>query len=179
MIDGTDEGLAEGGRHVIDVIDGTTDGSASDATDGGSSECVLSGGKCVPAGQTPQCTGIVVCPEGTTNSSLPCDEPSTSCCVPAPPVDRPCVDAGGQCFQTEGSCQLNCGRVVPNDCGPPVGNLPPSVCCVLPPCIPAPPRICILQRRCGPIADGCGGTIDCGGCPGGGECLDGGVCGPS
>jgi hypothetical protein len=178
-IDGTDEGLDDVGGHPIDVIDETTDSALTDTTDAGPSECVLSGGQCVPAGQTPQCVGIVVCPTGTTNSNLQCDEPSASCCVPAPPVDGPCADAGGQCFLTEGSCRLNCARLVPNDCGPPVGNLPRPVCCVLPPCLPAPPRICFLDRRCGRISNGCGGIIDCGSCPGGGECLDGGVCGPS
>jgi hypothetical protein len=44
-----------------------------------------------------------------------------------------------------------------------------------PPCTPLDASAC--AGRCGPIADGCGGVIECAECPLGQVCLPGGVCG--
>jgi hypothetical protein len=37
------------------------------------------------------------------------------------------------------------------------------------------PFQCVTNSDCGPVADGCGGLVDCGGCIGGNTCGGGGI----
>jgi hypothetical protein len=177
---GKEAGIDVASSDAIDAFDSkadvSSDGTTADTTDGGTSECILSGGQCVPS-ETPQCSGITVCPKGTAKSDLRCEE-GASCCLPVPSDEMiACADAGGTCVLNEGTCQLNCGQAVSNDCGPGSGGSSPPVCCIpTDACIRIPARVCILQHRCGPIPDGCGGTIECPACQAGQVCSDAGVC---
>ena len=98
-------------------------------------------------------------------------------------VPRTCADVGANCGPVADGCgglTASCGTCAAGQiCG---GGGTPSVCgtsvgdgggCV--------PQTCEKAGAiCGPIGDGCGGTLDCGTCPAGLSCGGGGspsVCG--
>jgi hypothetical protein len=166
---------------LVDDLDASVDPkrSATDVQD--ASDCVGAGGQCLVVNADPSCPPLTRCPNGTTGSYLSCGDSGAQCCLPRP-VDpgMTCTVIGGMCFPFKGSCELNCGQIVANECPPSVAGGPQS-CCLLPPCTPLPIRYCALMMRCGPISDGCGGIIDCGDCGfdtdgARGICQDGGVC---
>src|SRR5689334_14224497 len=69
----------------------------------GATDCLAMGGLCIAEGQTPECSGIAVCPKGTALSSLRCEEAGTACCLPSPVVTGSCSAVGGTCSPYESS----------------------------------------------------------------------------
>jgi len=94
---------------------------------------------------------------------------------------KTCAELGATCGKQGDSCGglIDCGTcTAPDTCG---GGGTPNVC-GSPPKPVCTPKTCVeMGYNCGPVADGCGGLVDCGKCTSG-TCGGGGkpnVCGSS
>ncbi len=141
--------------------------------------CTELGVNCGPAADG--CGGLIdscgTCPEGEF-----CGGGGTSKCGSAPCTAKTCADLGANCGKQGDGCGklIDCGTCTtagetcggggtPNKCG-----APPKPACT--------PKTCLeMGFNCGPVADGCGGLVNCGACASG-SCGGGGkpnVCGSS
>jgi hypothetical protein len=121
-------------------------------------ECGLLGDGC---GGTLQCG---TCPQGET-----CGGGGTAnvCGAPPPPACEPttCEAAGAECGLLGDGCggTLQCGTCPEGEtCG---GGGTANVCSAPPPPACEPTTCEAAGEECGPVPDGCGGTLDCGPCP--------------
>jgi hypothetical protein len=169
--------------------DGGGDGGDLDATnppepDGGSlnrdsgsgpapckpRKCAAAGGaNCGPVGDG--CGGLLQCGTCATPETCGGGGNASVCggstnCTPKKCSDFPDVDGGvGACGPIADGCGglVTCGTCTPpQSCG---GGGVPSTCGGTTGCIPKTIAACTATgTTCGPIADGCGGVVDCGTC---------------
>ena len=128
--------------------------------------CAEAGMNCGPISDG--CGGLVDC--GTCPSGQACGAISPSVCGAGSCTTRStCADLGATCGQQGdgcgdviecGTCTLpeTCGGAgVSNTCGTPSGTTGEGGVCT--------PKSCLsMGYNCGPVADGCGGLVDCGTC---------------
>jgi len=156
-------------------LDGDVGGGCTPRT------CAAAGANCGPVADG--CGGLVECgtcvaPEFCGGGGKP------SVCGTSPCTAKTCADLGVNCGKQGDGCGglIDCGTcTVPGEtCG---GGGTPSVCgksiADAPACTA---KTCVaMGYNCGPVADGCGGLVDCGKCTLAGESCGGGgkpnVCG--
>ncbi len=163
---------SDGGR--IGSRDGGTDGGVHGADGGGGCglrTCASAGASCGPIGDG--CGGVLECGGCTAPESCGGGGTPSVCGGHSGCVARSCASAGVNCGPIGDGCGglLQCGScAAPESCG---GGGVPSVCGLstavdggrLSPDGGCVPRSCADQGvQCGPVGDGCGGSLDCGGC---------------
>ncbi len=174
---------------------GGLDGSSADSDrppsfndDGGDGG--TGGGPCVPKTCTqlaancgPQgdgCGGVVQCgscnaPETCGGGGVPSQCGGNSGCSPknCTQLNANCGPQGDGCgglIQSCGTCtspEICGGAGVPNKCGAGIGNVDAGTC--------TPTKAACAAGDCGPIADGCGGLLQCPGCSAPAICGGGGT----
>jgi hypothetical protein len=122
-------------------------------------------------GGTLSCGG---CPTGTTcgggGTPNQCGRPT---CEPLTCANYP-ADSCGPVSDGCGGVLTGCGETcqLPETCG---GGGVAGRCGSSPTtCVPIPPSTACAGGVCGPVSNGCGGTVQCGGCPSGTTCGGGG-----
>ncbi|MCA3012638.1 MAG: carboxypeptidase regulatory-like domain-containing protein [Myxococcaceae bacterium] len=174
--------------------DPTGGGGGGDAVDGGEDggstqlcslvSCTSANANCGPVGDG--CGGFISCgtctpPETCGGGGTPSRCGGSMGCIP-----RTCASQGATCGPLSDGCGgiVQCGACTgpgescggggtPNRCGVAGTNLVDGGC--------VPRTQCPVGLNCGPIADGCGGTLSCGTCTTAGQSCGGGgvanVCG--
>lgn len=182
--DGFDSGITDNSEGGVVGFGNKAEGGTT--TSGGTCKpltCKDLGINCGPAGDG--CGGKIEC--GTCTSPETCGgggKPSvcggTAGCVPQTCAQQKvaCGPAGDGCGGTIANCGTCpapqfCGGGGPSQCGGGLVNdggmsvLPDGGLCA--------PRTVCNPNECGPVANGCGGILNCSGCPAGTSCGGGGV----
>jgi len=170
----------------------TCGGGGTPSQCGGSSgctptTCAAQNANCGPIGDG--CGGVIDC--GSCGANESCGAGGPSRCGPATVMNdggttctpRTCTSVNASCGQVADGCGglLNCGTcTAPESCG---GGGTPNRCGRSDAGTTCTPRTCAgANANCGPVADGCGGIIQCGTCTSPQICGGGGTpsrCGSS
>ncbi len=163
-------------------VQGTPDGGFVTSDGGGGNSnckprtCAQAGANCGPIGDG--CGGLLQCGTCTAPESCGAGGKASVCGGVTKCTKKTCNDfPSGSCGPLADGCGglITCGTcTAPQTCG---GGGTASVCGGNTGCVPKTQANCAAANiQCGPMADGCGGFVDCGSCPSNQSC---GAAGPS